>query len=172
MDGHQGLGLQCPNQGQDPSIYSNGLLCPWCSVVWNNKFKHNIIHKGTNFILSNLPYYTPNHINYWDCLVQLNLLPTSYRREFLNLTFFLKSLQHKTTYKVEDHVKFQTRPTWARTRNVDVQKIKWLPSLDLIENCNIDNHVLCIMCISIRIDYCSRKIIKLITTNRSLSWSI
>ena len=71
-------------------------------------------------MLSNPPYYSPNHINYRDHLVQLNLLPTSYRREILDLTFFLKSLHHKTTFKIEDHVKFQSRPIGARTRNVEL----------------------------------------------------
>ena len=95
------------------------------SVVWNNRFKANIQdlekiqRKGTSFILSNPPYYSPNYINYRDRLIQLKMLPTSYRREILDLAFFLKSLHHKTSFDTSSFINFQERATGARTRNVE-----------------------------------------------------
>ena len=97
----------------------------YCSVVWNPRFKHNLTdlekvqRMATNFILNNRPFYSPNHINYKDRLVRLNLLPTSYRREILDIVFFLKCLHNKSEYNITDYVTFATQQGQIRTRGME-----------------------------------------------------
>jgi len=96
------------------------------SVVWNPKFKHNIYdiesiqRKATNYILNNPPYYSPNHIDYRDRLIQLKLLPTSYRREILDIIFFLKCLHGKTCFNISEYVSFVNRDRGTRTRQAEL----------------------------------------------------
>ena len=92
------------------------------SVLWNIKSKQNlqklerIQRKATNFILVNPPYYSPNHINYKEQLLQLQLLPTSFRREIIDIIFFLKCYHNKSYYKVTDYVNFRMSTRGATTR--------------------------------------------------------
>ena len=92
------------------------------SSLWNTKSKTNlqklerIQRKATNFILVNPPYYSPNHINYKNRLTQLKLLPTSYRREILDLVFFLKCLHNKAKFSITQFVNFKDPPRGTITR--------------------------------------------------------
>ena len=92
------------------------------SVLWNCKSKsklqqlERIQRKATNFILINPPYYAPNHISYKDRLIQLKLLPTTYRREILDIIFFLKSLHNKTSFNISSYVNFRPTPIGTTTR--------------------------------------------------------
>jgi len=59
------------------------------------------------------------HISYTERLKQCNLLPLSYRREVLDITFFLKSYHDKTGFNVKSYLEFsddiQIRPTRQQT---------------------------------------------------------
>jgi uncharacterized protein (DUF934 family) len=98
------------------------------SPVWNPRYKNllksieDIQRKATNYILNNERYDHPHHINYKQRLLTLNLLPTSYRREILDITLLLKSLHGSTNLNLIDQVRFiersgpQTRQLTAGTK--------------------------------------------------------
>ena len=73
----------------------------------------------TNFILCNPRYDSPGHIDYKTRLLTLNLLPTSFRREIIDITLFLKSIHGKTNLDLSDHIDFTERDEGPRTRSLD-----------------------------------------------------
>jgi len=97
-------------------------LLEYATPVWSPNTKENLIRlesiqrKGTNYILSNPPYDHPNHISYKERLIACNLLPTSYRREFYDIIFFLKSLRGMVHFKITDHISFTQSIHNRRTR--------------------------------------------------------
>ena len=57
------------------------------------------------------------HISYKQRLVQLNLLPLSYRREVYDLIFFVKSLRGMLAFNILDYVSYPNNPHGMLTRN-------------------------------------------------------
>jgi hypothetical protein len=94
------------------------------TVIWNPITTENILtlervqKKSTNFILNNPRRPSNNHISYKDRLVQLKLLPLTYRREFYDIIFLIKSLRGMHAFNIKDYVDFQTDTnTDIHTRN-------------------------------------------------------
>jgi len=121
------LGFNSPRKAKLQSyITMVRSIIEYGSIIWSNKFKHNlqdieaIQRKATNYILNNPPYYSPNHIDYKSRLIQLNLLPTSYRREILDIIFFLKCLHHKTCLNILDYTSFTVREHGLATRTMEL----------------------------------------------------
>jgi len=110
------------------------------STIWNPCNKEDLYRlegvqrRATNFMTKNPRRPSPFHISYTERLTLCNLLPLSYRREVLDLTFFLKSYHGKTGYNVRDYVEFNdvqgTRPTrqqvrgcYLRTTNLSINSV-------------------------------------------------
>jgi exonuclease III len=95
----------------------------YCTPVWNPTTKENIKQiesvqrKCTNYILSNPKRPSPLHIDYKTRLTTLNLLPLSFRREFYDLIFFIKSLKNMHAFNIMDYLQFQDDTTTRVTRN-------------------------------------------------------
>ena len=58
------------------------------------------------------------HKEYKVSLIECNLLPLLYRREVLDITFYLKSYHGKTGYNVRQDMKFVDEGVERVTRNV------------------------------------------------------
>ena len=92
------------------------------SPVWSPSKKNlrkeveAIQRKATNFIMSNPRYDSPNYVDYKTRLITLNLLPTSYRREMIDITLFLKSIHNKTNLDLSEYLHFPDRQLGPRTR--------------------------------------------------------
>ena len=92
------------------------------SPLWNPHLKYlleeleRVQRRATNYITNNPRRPSPNHINYKTRLLQLNLLPLSYRREVLDITFFLKSFHGKTGYDVGKYLRFSDEQAPRETR--------------------------------------------------------
>jgi len=121
------LGFNSPRKAKLQSYISMvRSIIEYGSIIWTTKFKHNIQdiesiqRKATNYILNNPPYYSPHHIDYKTRLIQLNLLPTSYRREILDIVFFLKCLHRKSCYNISEYTSFATRDDGSRTRIIEL----------------------------------------------------
>jgi hypothetical protein len=106
-------------------------ILEYSSPIWNPRYKHNqkliedIQRKGTNYILNNDRYDHPNHIKYKTRLLMLDMLPTSYRREILDLTLLLKSLNGSTGLHLKDSLKFVERAEGIQTRqSTSASKLK------------------------------------------------
>jgi hypothetical protein len=91
------------------------------SQIWSPLDKENILkiekiqRKATNYILNN-PYITqPGYKNYYERLIETNLLPLTYRREIADLSFLCKHL-HSTALNLNEHLEENSRNTGARTR--------------------------------------------------------
>ena len=71
-------------------------IIEYASPVWSPTYKYLIIateriqRRATNYILKNAKRPNPLHINYKERLLQLKLLPLTYRREIIDLQTFLK----------------------------------------------------------------------------------
>jgi hypothetical protein len=97
-------------------------ILEYCSPVWNPRYKNlqktleDIQRKATNFILNNPRYDHPDHINYKNRLLILNLLPTSYRREIHDVILLLKSLNGPTNLDLTESLKFYERRGGPLTR--------------------------------------------------------
>ena len=75
--------------------------------------------KATNFILCNPRYNSPNHIDYKTRLLTLNLLPTTFRKEFMDITLFLKSIHGQTNLDIEKYINFTDWDIGPCTRALD-----------------------------------------------------
>jgi exonuclease III len=118
------LGYEAPSQSKLTTYISLvRSLIEYNTVVWNPINKESMIafesvqRKCTNFILNNPRRPSPNHIEYKDRLIQLNLLPLSYRREFFDIIFFIKSLKNMHAYNILDFVQLQNDTNLRVTRN-------------------------------------------------------
>jgi len=86
-------------------------LTEYCSVVWNNNHKNfmtameSIQRKATNYIVGNPRRPSPLHVGYKERLLQCQLIPLSYRREILDLSFLLKSIKGTTKFNIFKYVK-------------------------------------------------------------------
>jgi hypothetical protein len=91
-------------------------ILEYSSPIWNPKYKilqktiEDIQRKATNYILNNERYDHPSHIDYKTRLLMLDLLPTSYRREILDLSLMLKSINGQTNLHLNTNIKFVERP--------------------------------------------------------------
>ena len=97
-------------------------LLEYGTPVWSPSIKENLIRleavqkQATNYIINNPPREAPNHQTYKQRLIACNLLPTSYRREFYDIIFFLKSIRHMTQFNINDYTNLITDGTDRRTR--------------------------------------------------------
>ena len=66
----------------------------------------------------------PRHIDYKTQLLQTNLLPLTFKREVLDISFFLKSCHGKTGYDIRKYLRFTDedvrRATRAAARGCDL----------------------------------------------------
>jgi hypothetical protein len=91
-------------------------------ALWNPHFKYliedleGVQRRASNYILSNPRRPSPLHVEYKNRLLQLNLLPLSYRREIIDITFFLKSYHGKTEFDVKKYLKFSDENPTRTTR--------------------------------------------------------
>ena len=82
------------------------------SCLWNPNVKElieeveRVQRKATNFIVRNNGRLHPNFKSYKQRLQECNLLPLSYRREILEVIFFLKSYHGMTGFNIRDYVAF------------------------------------------------------------------
>jgi hypothetical protein len=99
-------------------------ILEYSSQIWNPKYKNlqksleDIQRKATNYILNNPRYDHPDHINYKTRLLTLNLLPTSYRREILDLTLLLKTINGNTNLDLSQKLSFVQRAAGIQTRQI------------------------------------------------------
>lgn len=95
----------------------------------NNKGQLYLIEgvqgRATNYIINNPRRPSPAHKDYKARLLQVNLLPLSYRREILDVIFLLRSLHGHTGYDARTFLKFtdedNPRVTRQSTRGCDLQ---------------------------------------------------
>jgi hypothetical protein len=114
--------------------------------VWNPSTKENIKQlesvqrKSTNYILNNPKRPSPLHIDYKTRLTTLHLLPLSYRREFYDLIFFIKSIRNMHCFNILDFLSFQddtsTRVTRTRAQGMTliIPKVKLTSSAQFYPN--------------------------------------
>ena len=80
---------------------------------------------ATNYFTNNKRRPSDDHIDYKERLMRCNLLPLSYRREMLDITFFLKSYHGKTGYTISDYLEFSdtdaSRPTRQSTHGCSLK---------------------------------------------------
>ena len=92
----------------------------YCSPLWNPHRKfciediERVQRRANNFITSNPRRLSPLHVDYRQ---RLNLLPLSFRREVLDIIFFLKSYHDKTGYDIRTYLKFADEDAPRATRN-------------------------------------------------------
>jgi len=92
------------------------------SVIWSPHNKDDLTklegvqRRSTNFMTKNPRRPSPHHINYTERLKQCNLLPLSYRREVLDIIFFLKSYHGRTGYDVNQYLEFSVARGGRQTR--------------------------------------------------------
>jgi exonuclease III len=109
----------------------------YCTPIWNPTTKENIKQletaqrKSTNYILNNPKRPSPNHIDYKTRLTTLKLLPLSYRREFYDLIFFIKSINQLHSFNILDYTEFQDDTATRITRNRSIGMTLKTPKLKL-----------------------------------------
>ena len=119
------------------------------SSVWSPKSKahlkevERIQRKMTNYILCNPRYDSPNHIDYKTRLISLNLLPTAFRREIIDITLLLKSIHNKTNLDLHDYIHFCDRDAGPRTRSLDHQTRLVINKTRLISTSNFFPYRIC-----------------------------
>ena len=85
------------------------------SPVWSPTYKYLIVsiesiqRRITNYILNNPKRPNPLHINYKERLINLNLLPLSYRREMIDIQTFLKTWNNENKLGLNNILNF-TQP--------------------------------------------------------------
>ena len=105
-------------------------ILEYCTTLWNPQTK-NLIEKlekiqrrATNFVLNNKHRLTDGYIDYKTRLTELNLLPSSYRREMMDVTMFLKSKISANGFDVSKHFIFigpkEGRHTRAQRLGLDL----------------------------------------------------
>ena len=93
------------------------------TVLWSPSSKDNILkveliqRQATNYFTDNPRRPSPLHIEYKERLIACNLLPLTYRREFYDLIFFIKSLRGLVAFNILEFISFQTGAQDRLTRN-------------------------------------------------------
>ena len=93
------------------------------TVLWSPSTKDNILkiesiqRQATNYITNNPKRPSALHVEYRERLIQCNLLPLSYRREFYDIIFFIKSLRGLIAFNILDFISFQQVAQVRVTRN-------------------------------------------------------
>ena len=78
----------------------------YCSPVWSGTSQSNITllervqRAATRYIL-----YVP-HLNYKERLIELRLLPLTFRRDFLDLCMFFKCIDNLYDFNISKHATF------------------------------------------------------------------
>ena len=94
----------------------------YCSVLWSPHNKENMYClegvqcRATNYLTNNPRRPSPYHLDYKTRLQICNLLPLSYRKEILDIIFFLKSYHGKTGYDVRRYLAFSDENSRRSTR--------------------------------------------------------
>ena len=115
------------------------------SSVWSPKTKahlkevERIQRKMTNYILCNPRYDSPNQTR----LITLNLLPTTFRREIIDITLLLKSIHNETNLDLTDYIHFCERDLGPRTRALDHQTRLAITKTRLISTSNFFPYHIC-----------------------------
>lgn len=101
------------------------------SVIWSPTYKFLIImvesiqRQATNYIVSNPRRPHPRHLDYKTRLIQLNLLPLTYRREIIDIQFFLKIWNSHCNCNIDKYLSFVgTDSRWttrATALNIDLK---------------------------------------------------
>jgi len=92
------------------------------SVLWNPHSKEEMYNleriqrRATNFITNNPRRPSPDHIDYKERLLRCNLLPLTYRREVLDITFFLKSYHGLTGFAIRNYLQYSDEIVTLATR--------------------------------------------------------
>jgi hypothetical protein len=135
------LGFNAPQQAKLTTYLTIvRSILEYCTQVWNPTTKENIKQlesvqrKSTNYILNNPKRPSPLHIDYKTRLTTLNLLPLSFRREFYDLIFFIKSLRQLHSYNILDYLEFQSDTTTRITRNRAHGLTLKIPKLKLVSS--------------------------------------
>ena len=90
--------------------------------IWSLSLKHLIIdveriqRRATNYILGNPKRPDPRHINYKDRLLELTLLPLTYRREILDIQTFLKAFNGPNKIGLDNILEFSQPNLGVATR--------------------------------------------------------
>ena len=82
--------------------------------------------KATNFLVCNPHRTQPNYKDYHTRLIECNLLPLSYRREFTDIITFCRAYNDDLAYNIKDYIEFNNPGTGRITRrqlNSDTLKI-------------------------------------------------
>ena len=93
------------------------------TVMWSPSTKDNILkieslqRQATNFFTNNPKRPSPLHVEYRERLLHCNLLPLTYRREFYDIIFFIKSLRGLIAFNILEFVSFQVDNQHRVTRN-------------------------------------------------------
>ena len=92
------------------------------TTIWNPCSKslmekvEKIQRRATSFITNNKHRLNPGYKNYKTRLKELNLLPTSYRREMADITMLLKSLNTDNGFDLSSYIKFSQPGEGRNTR--------------------------------------------------------
>ena len=99
--------------------------------------------KMTNYILCNPRYDSPGHIDYKTRLITLNLLPTAFRCEIIDITLLLKSVHNKTNLDLHDYIHFCERDAGPGTRALNHQTCLTINKTRLISTSNFFPYHIC-----------------------------
>jgi exonuclease III len=147
---HQRLGLIIRTLGYDAPLQAKKnayvamvrSILEYGSSIWTPSDKETlrkiekIQRKATNFIVNN-PYITkPNYKTYKERLLEINLLPLSYRREISDLTLLCKSMAFNTSLNIWDYISLNTRESGARTRQVTQAQTFKIPKTKTSQSAN------------------------------------
>lgn len=93
------------------------------SAIWNPidtasiRLLESLQRKATNLITNNSPLLHRNYKNYKERLLECNLLPTTFRREIIDIMHFLRIQRGNTGFSCNNAFQFQTRGEGPVTRN-------------------------------------------------------
>ena len=109
-------------------------IMEYASPIWSPTYKYLLVatesvqRRATNYILKNPKRPNPLHINYKERLLQLNLLPLTYRREIIDLQTFLKIWNSNNKLGLQNVLSFsepnQGRITRAMARGLTLKYSK------------------------------------------------
>ena len=91
-------------------------------TIWNPRTKllmervEKIQRRATNFIINNPHRLKPGYKNYKTRLKELNMLPTSYRREIIDISMLIKSLNNDNGFDIHEYLKFTQPGIGCQTR--------------------------------------------------------
>ena len=87
-------------------------ILEYCTTLWNPQAKNlieaieRIQRRATNFIINNHHRLNPLYKNYKIRLAELNFLPCTYRRELMDITMLIRSLNTDNGFNTADIFNF------------------------------------------------------------------